>query len=363
MRTPRLAAIAILAIACGGSAKDTLDSAPVGTGETDTQPVEETDTEDTVDGGDWTILSEARPGALLALWGATADDLWVVGADGGAGPELLHLDGGAWTAIDAGSPGDLWWVWGDGQGSVYAVGTGGRLLEIDASTHAVTETILDPALTLFGVWGSSPTDIWVVGGNPFLGDGAELWHQDGSGWAQVTDVPATFEGQSYGFKVWGSGPDDIWVVGAGLMTMHWDGATWTDHAAPAPDATQSLFTVSGDGDGAVYAVGGVGLTKATLLAWDGADWADETPADAGQLNGVSAVAGADPVACGKDGRVYARTGGSWAEHPAGRPTGQDLHACWVDPDGGVWTVGGHMASYPLTDGVLAYTGPGAPPAP
>ena len=90
--------------------------------------------------------------------------VWTVGADDGSGPVLLHFDGSAWKRVDTGVSGDLWWVWGDGTGTLFLSGAGGRVLTLDIASGEFTDHAAgDPNLILFGVWGTSATDVWTVG--------------------------------------------------------------------------------------------------------------------------------------------------------------------------------------------------------
>src|ERR1044071_8602556 len=52
----------------------------------------------------WHALDGDEPSALLAVWGARADDVWVVGSRATAtgGPAILHYDGTAWARVDSG---------------------------------------------------------------------------------------------------------------------------------------------------------------------------------------------------------------------------------------------------------------------
>jgi hypothetical protein len=56
--------------------------------------------------------------------------------------------------------------------------------------------------------------------------------------------------------------------------------------------------------------------------------------------------------------------GSWASDTDNGVEGvtyEDWHGCDVDPDGGVWSVGGKISSRPLTRGVVGYQGDSMPP--
>ncbi|MDP2310148.1 MAG: hypothetical protein Q8P18_29290 [Pseudomonadota bacterium] len=314
------------------------------------------DTSPTTDS--WSLLAEDQPAALLSVGGTAADDVWVVGADAGSGPTVLHYDGSAWTPVDTATQGDLWWVAAEGPSSaetVWMSGAGGRVLELSRATGVTVEHVLDPAITVFGVWAAAEGDVWAVGGNIESADASgQVWHWDGAAWALAT-IPAEASGALALYKVWGRSPTDVYAVGTGGVGLHWDGAAW---ASFATGTTRNLFTVHGT-DVAVWAVGG--FASGTVVTSTGGAWADETPALAPQLNGVSA-SGPVPVAVGIQGAVYARGADGWAPDPAGPFTAYDLHAVWSDPDGGTWTVGGKLASFPLDHGVLAYSGDADPPS-
>lgn len=333
---------------------------PSGDDKGDTDP-SDTDAVDT-DGGDtdttpdeWDTLTHDLPGALLSVSGLGADDVWTVGADGGAGPAVLHYDGSSWTAVDAQTEGDLWWVWESSPTSVWIVGEGGRVLH--GSAEGFTETVTNAAVTLFGIWGSSDTDVWAVGGDINQGhDSAVLFHYDGDVWSEV-DLPAAAAAKIAMYKLWGAASDDVWACGMGGVVIHYDGDAWTTVDS---GTDRDLFTVSGTGPDDVYAVGGVGNGQIQHLT--AGTWTDETPAFSPDFNGVSAR-GTHVAVVGRTGSVWARkSDGTWTEDPRGRATDKDLHAVWIDPDGGVWTVGGQLSANPPIFGTLVYGGPASVPA-
>ncbi|HMV66206.1 MAG TPA: hypothetical protein PKA64_05105 [Myxococcota bacterium] len=338
-------AAAALAAGCG--------TGPGPADEDDTDPTETLDT----DPPGWTLVAEELPAALLSITGTSASDVWAVGADDGQGPTVLHYDGSAWARQATGSTGDLWWGWLPPAGSartIWIAGDGGRVLRLSGSTWE--EQVVDPDITLFGLWGATEDSVWTVGGNVATGSGARMYHWDGAAWSRV-DLPAELASQPALFKVWGANANDVWACGANGVLLHGDGATWT---MLEPTTERTLLTVAGEGADAVWAVGGIG--NAEILRWDGAAWSNEAPDFARELNGVYARDGV-VVAVGRAGEVWWRDGSpTWTKDTRGHSTYLDLHAAWLDPDGGVWTVGGSIATLPLTRGVLAYGGDADVPA-
>jgi hypothetical protein len=212
----------------------------------------------------------------------------------------------------------------------------------------------DPNLVLFGLWGTSATDVWTVGGNvDGLRNGAMV-HFDGSTWTEVAQPQG--DASRSAFKVWGRSSDDVYVVGSGALITHWDGTAFTE-VDPAPVyETTTLTTVAGDDD-QVITVGGFG--NAVVARNDGGGWVDDSPPPAAIAPGLTGVNVRDgrAVACGVRGAIWERTTDGWAEF-APSATNFDLHGCWIDPDGNVWSVGGDLIS--LTSGTVLTDAPDVP---
>jgi hypothetical protein len=304
--------------------------------------------------GDGTNLPAA---ALLSVWGTSQDDVFIVGSDDGAGPVVLHWDG-AWSRLDTQTTGDLWWVWSDGGDVVWMSGEGARVLTYTRSTGEFTEEVIgDPLYKLFGIWGSSATDIFVAAGQIDNALDGAVYHYDGAKWSLSTTIPKKDAyTRRQAFKVWGSGPTDVWVVGTFGMAMHYDGATWTDIRPEPVNATTTLTTISGCGTDLAYAVGGFG--NALVGRWDGAAWSDDSPppqAIAPFFNGVNvSCPGEQVVACGGAGSIYWRADTGWEADLRPRATPRDFHACWLDDAGAVWAVGGDLTGQ--TEGSIVYGG-------
>lgn len=296
----------------------------------------------------WSLLADGTDAAFLSIWGSGVEDVWAVGADAGSGPVVVRYDGAAWTALPTGTTGDLWWVASTSADTLWMGGEAGRVLRYSRAANTFTEATLDPAITVFGVWGASDDEVWAVGGDVNVGsDGAQVWRWDGAAWGRV-ELPAEAAAAVAIYKVWGRSATDVYAVGTGGVGLRWDGAAWTTLAT---GTDRNLFTVHGTATEEI-AVGG--QFSGTVVAGAGA-WTDQTPTLAPQLNGVYA-GGPSPVAVGATGAVYVREGSTWVQDPRGAVTARDLHAVWVDPDGGIWTVGGKLSSFPLDQGIVAYGG-------
>ena len=289
---------------------------------------------------------------LMSVWGRSETDVFAVGSDLGQGPLVLHYDGSAWKRLPTSTTGHLWWVHGFADGPVLMGGAGGTILRWDGTSFV--EDATPGALTVYGIWGSSQTDVWAVGGaGP---DGAFAWHFDGSIWSDVP-LPAGIRETVSLFKVWGRATDDAWFVGSKGTTLHWDGSNVTQVES---GSSRTLFTVHDDGTRST-AVGGQG--DGVILEHDGTSWKDVTP-PAGKVpvfgvNGVFTTPDGG-YASGEFGTVLRRKSGVWETIDHGLDVVDTLHAVWIDPAGGVWAVGGQVQAEPIGDGVMIHAGADVP---
>lgn len=298
----------------------------------------------------WTALADQEAGAVLSVQGTSADDVWAVGGGLGLGGALARRwDGSRWTSIALDEPDrSLWWVWPEAPGRAWMVGEQGLVAREDG-------TVLGEPLaaTLYGVWGSGPDDVWIVGGIP---DGAAtadddlVLHWDG---VALTRVAVPVRGATL-FKVWGAAADDVWVSGQGGTMLHWDGAAWTDRSAELATAAPALTVHGCDGD-EVYAVAGQ-----TLYALEAGTWTERADAPiTSTVNGVSC--GADGVLVVGNGGLRLRLDratGTWSDERLEGPWDTDYHGAWLDETGAAWAAGGNFnAPAPAARrGVLAHRG-------
>jgi hypothetical protein len=292
--------------------------------------------------------------AFLSVGGSGPEDVWIVGARPSptAGPVLLHSDGANWTELPTGQLHDLWWVHSFGDGEAMAAGAGATVLRINGEQIERLQTPGFAGQTVFGLWGSSPDDVWAVGG--FAGRAGFAWRWDGTAWRDEplpADLPRSSTGEIPGlFKVWGRSADDVWLVGGLGTVLHWDG---TALSVVESGTTEQLFTVNGD-DEQIVAVGGGSAGVVIRGGLDGFE--DDTPAGAPLLQAVDVEDGVVYVA-GADGRAW-RKGrkGEWAALDLGfSEDPQSVHALWADGEGGVWGAGGGVLSPELDAGVACTT--------
>src|SRR5260370_9145820 len=123
--------------------------------------------------------------------------------------------------------------------------------------------------------------------------------------------------------------------------------------------SDAVFTVHAAGN-TVLIVGGA--SAGVLLEWDGQAFQRRTPNGAPLLQGVFAHPDGRAIASGERGALYERLpSGAW-QPVLGAAVGaiESLHAAVLDPDGGVWAVGGDVLSASLTSGRLGHPRPSMP---
>lgn len=303
---------------------------------------------------------ENVPAALLSIAGRSATDVYAVGSDprDGRGAYVVHYDGTGWRRLDTGSTGDLWWISVTPIGGhFFLVGAGGLILQLDPDTGSFTRHT-PPAvdggtagITLFGVWGAAADNLWAVGED--AAHHAVIWHYDGDAWTprDISGQLPSGEEPTTLYKVWGRAANDVYAVGARGTILHYDGTTWSAVTSPV---TRSLFTVHG-AESLVATVGGFSANGVILERREDGSFASRTPASTPQMNGVFAAGPTDVVAVGNELAVAVRDASGWALVSEGDAGIRDFHAVWIDPQDGIWAVGGDLSA--LNAGVLAYGGP------
>jgi hypothetical protein len=211
-------------------------------------------------------------------------------------------------------------------------------------------------LSLFGVWGSSETDVFVAGDNQ-TGTVEGILHYDGHQWSQQTTETGVFLS-----SVWGRSANDMFVVGgvdggSGGVLRHFDGAAWSAMSTPGFTAMNTFYNdVWGSSGTDVFAVGTYwdGDPNAIIAHYDGTQWSMMTvPKALGRrLHGVSgtsphdvwAVGTVDYSHCFPPDPCYSETvawhydGSQWTEASAGLRESL-LEGVWSHSPSDVFAVG------------------------
>lgn len=166
---------------------------------------------------------------------------------------------------------------------------------------------------VLSVWGTGPSEVFVVGG-PLGNTGLTslALRFDGSAWHDLK--PA---GEETFWWVNGSGSKDVWMVGEKGRIAHWDGASWEEHASGVTSTLWGVWAFSPTDAWAVGGTpeGGVGPQNDIVLRWDGSAWKPETlPGEplGRALYKVWGTNSDDLYVVGEYGTIWHRTAGGWA---------------------------------------------------
>jgi hypothetical protein len=155
-------------------------------------------------------LAQMAPGAcvdtLHGVFGRSPTEAIAVGYNGVI---CGTIDGTNWVNVHTDLGTNLSSVWGDASGIFVASDKGYVLRSTDGIMWKQDQ--LPEVLDLWGTWGSSSTDVYVVGGPP-----SRIYHFDGTGWKQQ-GVPVMGEELS---AIWGADGSDIFVVGHNGTILH-----------------------------------------------------------------------------------------------------------------------------------------------
>ncbi len=186
---------------------------------------------------------------FFGIWGASAQDMWAVGAAIGAGepPSIWRNAGGAWAEVDTTAEPfhlenvSLFKVHGSAADDVWIVGTRGLILHWDGATFTdLSPPDLDQNL-LTVEWGEAGPI--VVGG---LNQGL-IFEREGEAWVDVTpDLTPALNGVCQGSST-------VAVGRWGGMARRVDGAWALDDESLTLLDYHGCLTTS---DGAIWAVGG-----------------------------------------------------------------------------------------------------------
>ena len=156
------------------------------------------------------------------IWGSSPDDVWLI-ADNRASvawQSALTLHGTrqkgelVWTEVDSRASAVLRGIWGSSASDVWIVGDQGTIRRLGANGDDWVAVESPTTETLHAVWGSSADDVWVVG------ESGTVFHWDGAAWTPSVAALANAHTKPNLYGIWGSGPDDVWIVGEGLVLRY-----------------------------------------------------------------------------------------------------------------------------------------------
>lgn len=211
----------------------------------------------TWNGTAWTTLATPLGGSLAAVWGTSAQDVFI------AGSQMYSKSGDAWTA-EGGLPASD--VRGGGANSLLAAGEMG-LVQMRSGTNWLAlsgfptdlKTVKLESLAVSGT-ASGPEYVLVAGHRSVPSQGVvSYFHKDADAWKQ--EGAMELSEKLYAAELADTGVP--WVAGESGKVLRLDGGVWNSVAS---GTDLSIFSLKrGIRAGTLWAVGDAGL----LLYWDG----------------------------------------------------------------------------------------------
>jgi hypothetical protein len=263
-----------------------------------------------------------------------------------------------WTPMVSGTTADLPEVWGTSPTDVFVVGEAfaageltGVMLHFDGT--AWTRQHREPNLRPRGVWGSSPADVFAVGFDFFSSD-AKVWHYDGTAWSEVPGFTSPVEDLAF-LSVWGASPTEVFAVGGAFdgqfdhsLIYRYDGSRW-ERMPVAGSVAPTLTDVWGSSATDVYAVGRddeAFVSTGVVLHYDGSAWRPVLEQEGLVPNSVWASSDSDVFVAGFEvdedfrvtGTMWHYDGSRWSRVDL-PPLDEILYEVWGTGPADVFAVG------------------------
>jgi hypothetical protein len=149
--------------------------------------------------------------SMFGIWGYGTTNRWVVGD---AGTMVACIGNSTctstsyWTKVTTGTTTnmkDIYGFYSSSKLDIFIVGFDGLVMHYNGSKF--TRLNVNTHSYFYGVWGTSPSDIWIVG-HPYFNPDESVYHYDGKTFSKVPP-PRT----SYLNAVWGASSSEVFAVG------------------------------------------------------------------------------------------------------------------------------------------------------
>jgi hypothetical protein len=219
----------------------------------------------------WTAHASGTTEKLAAVFGTSADDVWIGGEQGtvlrtrdrGKTFRSLTLEGDEPVAS----------IWGAGPEDVWVLGQHRVHRVLHGDTLATLSVKLDGEGGSDGghLRGTSAADVWIAAGAlVHTVDGSATW----SSTHGCSRVSACMPGRDGATDLWASSPLDVWAAGWFFVSHSVDGGKTWKHSTYTP-GMEDDFHLRGSGPGDVWIVGFALGPKHSLDG--GATWQEEGP--------------------------------------------------------------------------------------
>jgi len=238
--------------------------------------------------------------------------------------------------VSAGTAGILFGVWGTSATNVYAVGSGGLIIDYDGDgdDDTVSDNRWDtptPPITgndLYAIWGASANNIYAVGQ---LGIVGTILNFGGSNW---TDISLTVGAGGNLFGIWGSSSADVFVADDTGVIWHASGPTWTPQWTLGGNAFRGIWGSASDD------VFTVDFTGGNIYHYNGAVWNTTPMATASQpLTNIWGSSASNVYAIGMLGTLVHYDGTNWSPVTGASTGTNQLTGIWGSSANDIYIVG------------------------
>ncbi|MBL8950426.1 MAG: hypothetical protein JNK82_06595 [Myxococcaceae bacterium] len=200
-------------------------------------------------GGEWqTVIAPEGVNGVRAVWGAGADEGWVIDKRGA----FYRYDGAAWSMVGAAAPAfQRIQTIAEVDGAVWAAGSG-----VMRQSGDVWSSVPQPKGPVRALAGSSAKDVWAVTfalQHDFTEDVATVWHYDGQQWEVDATAPKTVR------VLWQRSSDELWAAGDLAAVWRRTARGWLEVDRGGPNARAAgkhrAHVISGDGAAGVWVAG------------------------------------------------------------------------------------------------------------
>jgi hypothetical protein len=293
------------------------------------------------DGGDsFTIVHDSPDaGALRAVWGANAGDVYAVGENGAA----FEWTEGQTVQTHLGSGANMYGIWGTGSQDVFAVGAiadRDTAIIMHRSTVGWIEVTQSYPHGMRGVWGVG-SQVYAVGYDGVVLSGRTF--AEGMQASPNPYIPQTTYGPML-YAVSGTSPDNVMVAADVDTTLYYDGTQWHEYEDPT-DRTRtyrSVFGAPGAGTDFYWGANYYGLWHFTGKANPVLQLNEERDQPQDFSRYIWSIWGltADRVVCvGDGGRIMTFDKATGEVRIRNSPTGRNLYGVWGTSFDDLWIVG------------------------
>jgi hypothetical protein len=181
-------------------------------------------------GSSWTVTNTTQPG-FNGISGSSSSNIYAVGTSGA----ISQYNGSSWAKKTSGTMANLMAVWTASSSVAFAVASNDSIYQVTGSLGWTPMMGNPTGDTLYGVSGTSATDVWAVG------QGGTILHLGTGNWgALATGAPATGLGAVYNTSVM----NDVYALGANGLVIHYDGASWLTMPTPVTVTLRAAYATS-----------------------------------------------------------------------------------------------------------------------